>query len=253
MAKKNDRPSMPIPAEIHEPFVRLIGAKAVAEVVNARLESEEFLVNEKMLSAYADSLFKQGRQPANPKLEIKKGIRPDLQGIFQVQDRYVVKAPQGDTSIAERIVEALVAAGLSNETAQNLVQNEVDCKPETSIRPLSELVEGHYENKEWIEATPEEQEAGRKLLAFVLGQPGETLTEAEMELVIRHIEKCKVKAGFLERVKCYCQTVEQVKAILHVICPVHFVSHCKFAVSDTPEERQARLVLEANRILGTAA
>jgi hypothetical protein len=37
-----------------------------------------------------------------------------------------------------------------------------------------------------------------------------------------------------------------------VIIPVHFLSHAKFAVSDTPQGRHDRLVAEVGGILGSA-
>lgn len=250
---QNKKQPMAVPQEIEKPFANLIGAKAVGEIVKARVEAEQTLVEEKMLGAFAENLHKQGRCPANPKLEMKKDNKADLQGIFQVQDRYTIEIPLGDTPIEDRIEEALIAAGLTADKAEKIVSKEVDCTPSTTIRPLNELVNGHYVEKEWVEATEAERQAGKKLLDFVLGNATEPLTAEEKELVIKHEEAKKVKAGFLERLPVYCDSVEEIKSVLAVIKPVHFVSHCKFAVSDTPENRQSRLITEASRILGVAA
>ena len=100
------------------------------------------------------------------------------------------------------------------------------------------------------EASENEKTVGQKLLNFVMGKSTKPLTEEEKDLAIRMEENCKVKQGFLERIKNYAKSLADVKAILMVIKPVHFVSHIKFAISSTPEEKQVRLLEEAAKLFG---
>ena len=248
--KKPERPMVEVPDEALEAFQRLVGAKAVLDVVESRADAEKGIVHEIMLDAFAKTLFDHGTQPVNPRFYIDKDGRDDMTGVFQVQTRFKVNIPEGDESPDERIVQALVFAGIDKKTARLLVNNEVDAEPVVSLRPFNELVNGHYVGKQFVKATQEEQAAGEKLLAMVMGQKVKPLTEDERDLVIRKEDKTKIKGGFFERLASYCESSDEVLSILRVITPTHFVSHMKFGVSDTPEERQSRLIDEAADILG---
>ncbi len=133
------------------------------------------------------------------------------------------------------------------------MDNEIDAEPVLTLRPFNELINGHYVGKTFVKATKEETNAGEKLLALVMGKKAKPLTEDEKNLVIRKEERFKVKAGFFERLASYCKSADQVLTVLQVITPTHFVSHMKFGVSDTPEHRHSRLIVEAANILGVEA
>jgi hypothetical protein len=265
-AKKNkqnssDRPTVAVPEVALDAFERLVEANAVLEVAESRKEVEATVVNEIMLDAFAETVFRLGTTPANPKLEVKLGDgRPDLAGIFQVQGRFKINVPEtvnDDDNMEARFLYALREAGLTEEQARKLYENEIDANPIVSLRPFNELVNGHYEGegktRTFVEATEAEKAAGQKLLQFVLGQTADPLTDEEKDLVVRQEESIKVKANFLQRLKLYCENATQVKGILKVIQPVHYVSHMKFGISDTPEDRQHRLVAAAANVLGQAA
>jgi hypothetical protein len=252
--KKNDRPVVEVPQDVQEAFVSLVEAKTIAEIANSRQEAETAFVESEMFNVFANSLFNNGTQPANPRLLTERDGKTDMSGIYQVQNRFKVNVPEDAAkSFEERLTHTLINfVGLDETNAQNLVENEIDATPETSIRPFNELAVGHYEGKEFVAATEAEQTAAQKIMLFVTGEPSDPLTSDEMQLVIRKVDKVKVKDGFFERLKSYCETVEQLTGVLRVITPTNFVSHMKFAVSDTPEVRQERLVEAASRLLGVA-
>jgi hypothetical protein len=257
-ATKPDRPSVDVPDVVLKAFERLVGANAVLEVAEARKEVEAGLVNEEMLDLFAESLFKFGSTPANPKLQTEHNGRPDMTGIFQVQNRFKFNIPEdvnGDTDITNRLVFALESVGMGKVDALKLVEGEIDAAPVVTLRPFGELVNGHYEgegkNKTFVEASDAEKAVGQKLLEFVTGTSAEPLTEDERNIAVRIVENIKVKEGFLQRLKGYCATKDVLRGVLKVITPVHFVSHMKLGVSDTPEQRQARLKLIAADLIGS--
>ncbi len=109
--KKPERPMVEVSADALEAFKRLVGAKAVLEIVESRADAEKGIVHEIMLEAFAKTLFEYGVQPVNPKFYVANGDQDDMTGIFQVQNRFKVKVPEGDDPAEERLVEALVLAG----------------------------------------------------------------------------------------------------------------------------------------------
>lgn len=257
-APKQDRPTVDVPANVLESFKRLVGAKTVYEVAESRLEVESELVKEEMLDLFAETVFRNGAVPANPKLqtELNDG-RPDMSGIFQVQNRFKVNIPEdvnGNTEIPVRVLFALEAVGMATDAAQKLIDAEIDGSPVVRLRPFGELVDGHYEgegkNKTFVEASAEEKAVGQKLLEFVTGTASDPLTEEERAIAVTIEERIKVKEGFMQRLKGYCDSEDVVKGVLKVITPTHFVSHMKLGISDTPEQRQNRLKAIAAEIVG---
>jgi len=248
--KSKERPVMPVPPAVLVPFGRLVVAKNIAEVAEARVEVEQGLVNDAMMDSFCNSLFVNGCQPQNPRLKLEKNGRPDMEGLFQVQGRFVFNYPEGDDDVQTRIISGLISAGVPAVMATRLVTNEVDTTPITIIRPLNELVVGHYEGKTFIEATEKEKKVGEKIIGMVMGQTVEPLTDAERSMALVKKDNVKVKDGFLERVRGYVDTVDQLKAVFSVIKPVHFMSRMKFAVSDTPERYNERLVEEFGHLIG---
>ena len=256
---KQDRPTVDVPTGIYESFERLVGAKALYEVAEARLDVESDLVKSEMLEVFAESIYHNGCVPANPKLqtELVDG-RPDCSGIFQVQNRFKYTIPDevnGETDIAARLLYTLESIGMETDKAQALIDNEIDCSPVVSLRPFGELVDGHYEgegkNRTFVEASAEEKAVGQKLLEFVTGTSTKPLSEEDRAIAVRIEERIKPKEGFLQRLKGYCSSLDILKGIFKVITPTHFVSHMKLGISDTPEHRQTRLKFIAADIIGT--
>lgn len=257
-APKQDRPTVDVPDSVLDSFKRLVGAKTVYEVAKSRLEVEGDLVNEEMLDLFAATVYRNGSVPANPKLqtELPDG-RPDMSGIFQVQNRFKMNIPNdvnGNTDIPVRVLFALESGGMATDAAQKLIDAEIDGSPVVRLRPFGELVDGHYEgegkNKTFVESTAEEKAIGQKLLEFVTGAASAPLTEDERAIAVRIEERIKVKEGFMQRLKGYCNSEDVVKCVLKVITPTHFVSHMKLGISDTPEQRQNRLKAIAAEIVG---
>lgn len=249
--KKDERPIVEIPNEALDSFKSFAAAKAVFDVVESRMEAEKGIVNDAIFPLFVKTLYEIGKQPTNPKMEVLENGKVDMSGIFQVQTRYKIEVPEGSDPLADRLRQAILDnTGIPQDKVDQLMENEVDAALVIGIRNFAELMEGHYVGREFVPATEAEQRAGTKVLSLIMGEDTEPLTDAERELIKVETEKIKVKEGFLERVSLYCENYEQCLALLHILKPVYFPSHLKFAASDTPERRIARLKLAAVDMIG---
>lgn len=241
MAKKNDRPSFPVPSQLLPSFERFVAAKQVAEIAAARMEAEEGVLKDTLINSFADSLSRMRCKPANPRLTVAKDGKPDIEGLFQVQAKFYPQAdPECQGGAFEKLVSALVKSGLDKQTAEKVVKNEVACADKTAIRPFSELIDG----------APVEQQLAEKLMKLML----ENFTEDERKLLLKASEKYEIKDGFFERLAMYCPDKAQIMAVIRVFKPVAFLSHLKLGLSENPQGRLNRLFAYAkDLILGSAA
>jgi hypothetical protein len=241
---EQERPTMAVPPSVLKAFVRLVPALRILKIAEARKEIEEGIIYDELMGVYCEVLFNQGCRPTNPRLIVKKDDgRPDLSGLFQVQEKWKLTYEKGESPAAVRLAAALVKAGFDQLTAERIVKAEVNTTPLTTLRkPLNELAIG----------TDLERSGAEKLINLACGESAVPLTPQEKAAVLTKIENVEVREGFLQRVKQYCANPAQVKALFKVIGPVHFVSHAKFGESDTEEQRTLRLAQEGQQlIMGT--
>lgn len=243
-----------------ENFIRWLEAKSVGDLVDARLETSKDELTGFGLNLWANTLWKTKNKPGNPVFIVKRAGSTDCLATFIVQDKFKTRFPEIPEGANPRdfLVGVFVDLGLEQADAEGLVDNELDLSPVVGITSLTELTQGKYgEKRAWIDATPEQQEAGRKLLAFLTARPGddgnvtvEGLTPAERVLLIQRGTGVKVKAGFYSRVCTYVHSAEQLRAVFKVIVPIAYPSHQKFGVNDTPNQRATRLIESAAGIVG---
>lgn len=241
--ESKERPTMPVPPAVLKAFIRLVPALRIIKIAEARKGIEESIISDEMIGIYADILWNQGCRPVNPRLIVptKEG-RPDLSGLFQVQEKWKLNYEKGESPVTVRLEQALVKAGFDQSMAEKIVKEEINCQPLTVFKPLNDLKTG----------TPTEQAAADKLIALAMGKATFPLTAEERAVAITKIEVVEVKDGILERIKAYCKDAGQLKRLFKVITPVHFVSHAKFGESDTEEQRTQRLAAESQQlIMGT--
>lgn len=221
MAKKNDRPCIPVPANLLPSFERFAYAKQIFERAEARMKVEEGLLKETLIDSFADSLSRLRCKPTNPRLIVTKDGKPDIEGLFQVQSKFYPQVdPECQGNAKDKLVSALMKAGLSADVADKLVSNEVACEDKTTLRPFSELIQG----------APIEQELAGRLMKLLL----DNFSEDERKLIMQPLEKYEIKDGFFERLAMYVPTKEGILACIKVLRPVHFLSHLKVGVSDSP-------------------
>lgn len=238
------RPEMSVPPAVLKSFVRLVPALRILKIAEARKGIEEGIISDEMMGVYADILWNQGTRPTNPRLIVKLADgRPDMSGLFQVQEKWKLEYEKGDAPASVRLAAALVRAGFDQSTADKIVKSEINTQPATVLRKaLNDLVTG----------TALEKSGALKIIRLCGGSASEPLTPEEKAACLMKIEVVEVKDGILQRVKSYCSGPAQLKALFKVIKPVHFVSHAKYGESDTEEQRTLRLAAEGQQlIMGT--
>jgi hypothetical protein len=235
-AKGKDRPSILVPVTILPSFERFACAKQICDKAEARMKAEAGIINETLIESFADSLAKLRCKPANPRLTVFKDNKPDIEGLFQVQEKFYPTADeecQGTPKI--RLISALVKAGLTTNVAESIVTNEISCEEKEAIRPLSDLKNG----------APVERELGEKLSKLLK----DNFNADELSLIMKQDAKFEVKDGFFERLALYVGTKEGIMAVLKVLKPTHFLSHLKVGVGESPMGVINRLYAAAKDLL----
>ncbi len=236
MAKKNDRPTFPVPANLLPAFERFVAAKQVTEIAEARMKAEEGVLKETLIDGFAESLSKMKCKPSNPRLTMPKDGKPDIEGLFQVQSKFYPQAdPECEGNAHAKLVSALCKAGLPADMAEKVVGNEVKCADKTTIRPFSDLIDG----------APIEQELAKRLMQLLM----DNFTDDERKLMLQPVEKYEIKDGFFERLAMYCPSKDQIMACIKVLKPTHFLSHLKFGLSESPQGKLNRLYDYAKELI----
>ena len=257
---KANKWELPLTEEAEILAERWIGAKVVYDPVKARMDNAKDEFNEYAVRIMAEKIFETNNKPSNPLVvtHTKEG-KPDHQFQFMMADRFSYDFPAVPEGVSARqhFIDTLTSAGLTEENAENLVDEELDFAPITGLHDFKFLTEGRYgEGREWIESTPQMKEAGSKL-ALMLAWNGdmnsvpEALTNEERALILKHDNGVKVKAGFYNRVTSYVEDVEQLLILFKFIKPVLYPAYPKFAVNDTTTQQTARIIEAAADILGT--
>lgn len=250
------RPEYEAPREAVEALSRFIPASLIRKIAEKRAENADAEVSEIMMAAFCEALWRNKVVPANPKIIVKDGDVADMSAIFQVQDRFTannmaippVKPDAEEEDVVEAVVAALTDAGLEEADARRLVEAEINCQKRRGIRTLNELIDGHFgADKQWVDATPQEQKVAEKLMDFL-----ESLSEEEQAIIRRDEVKVQVKKDFLTRVPQYAHCAAQVQAILKIFAPVHFVSHAEIGLQDDEATKVKRLQQAAGEMIGSA-
>lgn len=252
------RPEVIPPKEALDALKRFIPADIIRKAAEKRADNANKEVSEIMLGAFADAMWKNKAVPSNPKMIVTDADNiADMSAIFQVQDRFPsnniamqsVAPDANDDDVMDALVDTLAEAGLRKTDARNLVDNEVNCSKRHTIRPLNELISGRFgADKQWVDATPQEQAVAEKLLDFL-----DTLSLEEQSMIRRDDIKVTMKKDFLARVSQYVHHESQVRAVLAVFKPVHFLSHAAVGLNQTETQKVERLKDAAAEIIGSGS
>lgn len=265
------RPDLELSPELETAFERFAGAHALLDLVEARETQEKEFLNDGCFQMWTERLWKAKNRPANPELKIEKDGKVDIQGIYQVQERYTFNSPPvpEDKTLEEVVIEnfanLFAATGMSaddaNAAAANLVTSELTLSPKPII-DLDRLVNGHMEgegkNKNFVEASATEQAIASKLIRMIKARTAKDLaavgcfTDEEEEALVEYKGQMVVKKGFLQRVCTYVNSLEQLRMVFSIIKPVKFPQAKKFADADSQDEKNRRLLGVACDILGVS-
>ena len=236
---KKVRPELKLTPEAAETFQKFAPAKELFDIFEEHKKAVGGDLNKMLFEAYLDLLWHNKSQPENP--TINAG---DCTGMMVVQEKFKLQIPD-DTNPKASMIEFLKNAGVVK--AEELME-EVDFTPQTTLRAFNELVSGHYEDKQFIEATAAEKALGTKILNLIMTN----LTAEEKAAVLIRTPKTVVTKGFLNRVTTYANSREQLATILSVIEPVNYPKGATCAVGATPVDKTKQLVAHAAEILGSA-
>jgi len=250
---------LPLTPEAAEAAERWISAKTLHGPVQARMDQAKEDFSAYAIRTMAENLFRNKTKPSNPLVVLKRDGKVDHQFQFSMTDKFKYRFPEvpQDADPRQHFIELFKNIGLHSTEAVKLVDNELDFNPITSIKTLTELIEGHYgAGREWVEASEQSKSAGQKLANLIMWQEGqpapEPLTIEEKALVVNRESGMVVKAGFYSRVATYCTTVDQLMGIFSIIQPIAYPAYPKFAVNASQMEKMNRMVDAAADILGSS-
>ena len=193
---------------------------------------------------FTNQWFSSKAKPSNPKIESKIDRKADCQAIYQCRTNFKVQYREG-LSGRNAVIDPLKEVGISDEIANKIFDENIEIVVENSLRPFNELAQGSWVSgdggKEFSPSTDVQKSAAKKLLNFVIGKESEPLTSAERVECLVKETRYEVKAGFLDRAAYYCNSANQLRALLTVIKPGEAISHVKFAQSDTEADKNGRL------------
>lgn len=240
-------------------FRQWIEAKTLSEPVLQRLEMSKDALNNICLQEYVAKFYEARNRPCNPQLAIDKDGIEDHVASWLFTDKFKVRLPEVlDGQDAKSVyIAAFCDVGLHSSDSEKLVHNELMLNPVIGVRPISDLLNGHFgSNREFVLATDVEKSAGRKLAAFLSAKIAgtfEPLTDDEKIAMIQRDSGITVRTGFLERVCNYARSSDELLGIFSLLIPVFYPSHAKFAINDNPVEQSNRKISAAADILGTSA
>ena len=250
---------MELTAAAKQDAIRWISAKTIHEAVNSRMENAKNDFSAYATRLMAEKLFANKTKPSNPLVVIKNDAgKPDHQFQFTMTDKFKYRFPEVPEGVDPRdhFIDIFEQIGLHPSEAEKLVDNELDFNPITSLKPLTELMEGVYgAGREWIDASEYSKKAGQKLAALLMWQDGEPapapLSLAEKAMVIQRSAGMVVKAGFYDRVATYCTTVDQLMGIFQIIQPIAYPASPKFGINDSETDKTRRKIESAADIIGS--
>lgn len=255
---KPDKWELPLTQEAQEYAERWICAKTLHGPVEARMNQAKEDFSAYATRVMAENLFKNKTKPSNPLVILKHEGKTDHQFQFTMTDKFKYRFPEVPEGVDPRdhFIDLFKNIGLHATEAEKLVDNELDFMPITSLKTLTELIDGWYgEKREWIESNEQSKSAGQKLAALIMWQEGqpapEPLSIEEKALVVKREAGMTVKSGFYNRVATYCTTVDQLMGIFSIIQPIAYPAYAKFAINDSEADKMNRMVDAAADILGS--
>jgi len=250
--KKSKRPEMELDAEAQAVVRRYAPAKKLFDHFKTHHDNTRGELIGVLNEEWAGMLWQHKTQPGNPSLAVSRedSGKPDITGLFVKTAKFSVDIPD-EKNPANSVVAQLVNLGLEQADAEKLVKEELDFCPQNDLK-FSQLQSGYKTDDGWVPATDASKSAALKIIKYAL--QSSDLTEDERTAVRKALVQkpsVRVKDGFLQRVCQYAHSLDQLKAVLLVVKPQEQLRSIKFGVSDSLDEKTARLIQYASNVLGT--
>ena len=267
--KKNERPVIDLPRETQEQFVRFAATKNLFDIFEDRKKEQTGCLYSSIFEKFVDQLWISKKQPQNPSIVVETNNKVDAKGQFIVQVGSKVKInmpPVEDEQTPDMaMIDALEEMGVQRKNAEALIEREVSFVPQWSLN-FTEILHGITVSGKFQDATDRQVAVGEALFSAIKGmsEDGDCLDAKERIALLRkfsvedwqlisdnidshtsYVPQLLSGGDFLDRVCDYADFREELDAILTMFRPVHFCQRVKFAVSDTDENRQKRLIAEA--------
>lgn len=248
LIKVKVRPSLELSEEEEKELVTYVGYSAVFKRVEERYNNQKAEVTQHCFDSWTKFLWDNKCVPKeNPKVEAKENGRT-VSAIFQVQNRFSLNvAVEEDQEPENAVIDMLVAVGVKEETAMEIVSKELDFTPKRGVKNLSEVMEqegGEGAVTRFMTMCYTDAENGNSIEV-------EPLTDADRALLFYNTASTTVANGFYDRLPTYVKSLEELRAVLSVIKPSHvYPSHAKMVVGKTADDELKALKDIAGDMLG---
>jgi hypothetical protein len=247
-----------------EPLVlKLIELGHISKTIEPIFDQQKTVVYGKLFNMYTEKMWSGKSKPDNPRIVIKKKGQDtkDMACVFIVKFRSdglkkFLPNPEDlqDQEPRDVLVQTLISqlVGLSKENALKITDPD---NGEFIIKDNVNLVESF--DAMYYGDNPVRKSAATKLLTYLSAAPnskntklfhGEYLTDEEQAVLVTE-QFLYLKDGFLERACSYCQSADQLHALLKFVKISFFCQNFEFAVGDEPTDRNARLENAVKEIL----
>jgi len=256
---KKDRPEILVTDDTLEALREWAPLKVISDLFATNCKNARNSLDEYLWDIYTEAMFANKSQPQNPAIRANgENGRPDIEATYVVTARFKVQVPEGAEGEEPEdvmVVKLQEDAGLSEENATALVEDEMDFEPDSGIN-LTALLHGKKEGKTFRQSSDVQISAGEKLLDYLDGETDQLdLSDNEKDAVNNAREDkftVGVNGGFLERACNYADTLEQLRDLFDFVKPVTQLRGVKVGVSDSEDVKNSRLVQVAAENFGVA-
>jgi len=243
--------------------LKLIEVGHISKTIEPVFEQQKALVYGKLFEIYTEKMWNSKSKPDNPRIVLNKKDQDtkDMSCMFIVKFRAdglkrFLPNPEDlkDQEPRDMLVDVLTSklVGLSKENALKITDPDGG---EFIIKDTVNLVASF--DAMYYGDNPVQKSAATKLLTYLSASPagkttklfhGEYLTDEEQAVLVTE-QSLYIKEGFLERVCSYCNSVNELHALLKFVKISFFCQNFEFAIGDEPTERNTRLESAVKEIL----
>jgi hypothetical protein len=270
---KDERPTIDIDEDIQRSFIEYSAISEVCHMAEQREKSQGKQIVDDIYERYLDVLWQTKTQPQNPNIKAYEGDRLDATGLFTISTgsriKVVMPAVNPDEPLEDALVRSLIDLGISKNNAERLVETEVSFVPDWSLN-FTDLLRGESKSGKITPSTPVQQDTAERLFMAIQGEDceGNSLSSKERlemlkgisqdgwDALQRNVENQTTYSpslvdgdGFLDRVCGYAETREELGCIMTVFKPVISLRSVKYAVSDSLETKNERLLEECKDLI----
>lgn len=243
-----------------------IASKTICHASGKALEKSKKSALNVAMKQYSQYLWENKGKISNPKIRIYKMGKIDHEAMLIVADKYSVDITTPEV-FSGKCLSDMTPVQRKNALARNLfmhldshvvathkqlsdlLENEIDITENHYVRPMNELLEGVWKDGHLIPSTDIEKKVGEKLWAVLNGKSKVQLTEEDRKVFLVTEYQYLVQSGFLYRAWQYAKDETAMVGLFEVIRPVAYLAYQKFAVEDTNDLKNNRLMKAFSKLI----